>query len=83
MKNIETKFANNNSAAQAMYLRAMIHNSNGQNFDPLTNKDNQFELRRAKEICEEAIKKISAFGRCSQLSKSIIPDPSTFTSIGN
>ncbi|MEO6718969.1 MAG: alpha-2-macroglobulin family protein [Ferruginibacter sp.] len=60
LKNIETKYTNNPGAAQAMYLRALIYNNKGQSFDPLTNKDDQYEIKRAKETCEEAVKKYPA-----------------------
>jgi len=55
LKNIEDKFRNNEASAQAMYLRAKIYYEKGQDFDPFTKTDNQYEIKRAKELCEAAI----------------------------
>jgi len=57
LKNIETKYASNAAAAQAMYLRAGIYFKNGQDYDPFTKTDNQYEIKRAKELCEAAVSK--------------------------
>ena len=57
LKNIEENFANNEAAAQAMYLRAKIYYDKGQDFEPFTKTDNQYEIKRAKELLEAAIKK--------------------------
>jgi len=53
--NIETSFNNNPAVAQAMYLRAQLYYEQGTNFERLTNSENQYEIKRAKEICELAI----------------------------
>ena len=57
LKNIETNYAGNEGVALAMYLRALIYHQKGQQYSPLTNKDDQYEIKRAKDICDEAIKK--------------------------
>ncbi|MEP7143296.1 MAG: alpha-2-macroglobulin family protein [Ferruginibacter sp.] len=57
LKNIEEKYAGNPGIAQAMYLRAGIYYGKGQDFLPFTKTDNQYEIKRAKEICDEVIKK--------------------------
>ena len=57
LKNIEDNFSTNEAAAQAMYLRAKIYYDKGQDFEPLTKTDNQYEIKRAKELCELAVKK--------------------------
>jgi uncharacterized protein (UPF0335 family) len=57
LKNIEEKYASNPAAAQAMYLRAQIYQTKGNDFDPLSNTENQYELKRAKALCEEAMAK--------------------------
>ncbi len=57
LKNIETTFKNNPWAAQAIFLRAQLHYINGQRYDPINKKDPQFEIKKAKELCEDAIDK--------------------------
>jgi uncharacterized protein YfaS (alpha-2-macroglobulin family) len=57
LKNIEEQFRNYEASAQAMYLRAKIYYDKGQDFDPFTKTDNQYEIKRAKELLEAAIKK--------------------------
>ena len=57
LKNIEAEYPSSEAAAQAMYLRATIYHTKGQDFDPFTKTDNQYEIKRAKELCEAAIKK--------------------------
>jgi hypothetical protein len=39
-----------------MYLRAKIYYDKGQDFQPYTKTVNQYEIKRAKEICDEVIK---------------------------
>ena len=46
----------NPGIAQAMDLRAMIYFNKGQDLQPFTKTDNQYEIKRAKEICDEVIK---------------------------
>jgi hypothetical protein len=60
LKNIEAKYADNATAAQAMYLRAQIYFSKGQLYDPFTATSNQYEIKKAKELCEQAIAKFPA-----------------------
>ncbi len=57
LKNIEEKYATNEYAAQAMYLRAKIYYDKGEQYEPYTKTANQYELKRAKELCETAVKK--------------------------
>ncbi len=57
LKNIEEKYPSYEASAQAMYLRAKIYYDKGQSFDPFTKTDNQYEIKRAKELLEAAIKK--------------------------
>jgi uncharacterized protein YfaS (alpha-2-macroglobulin family) len=57
LKDIETRFANNPLSAQAAYLRADIYFNRGQQFDAITKPANQFEIKKAKELCEATIKK--------------------------
>ncbi|MES2847823.1 MAG: alpha-2-macroglobulin family protein, partial [Bacteroidota bacterium] len=57
LKNIEEKFSSNEASAQAMYLRAKIYYDKGQDFEPFSKTDNQYEIKRAKELLEAAIKK--------------------------
>ena len=55
--NIENEYSSNKSAAQAMYLRALEYVNRGGSYKPLTSKENQFEISKAKELCELAINK--------------------------
>ncbi len=55
LMNIENSFNKNPTAAQAMYLRAQLYYTHGQNFDPVTNKEVQYDIKRAKELCEQVI----------------------------
>ncbi len=57
LKNIEDKYSTNPAAAQAMYLRAQIYNERGQQFEPLTKTADQYEIKRARELCEAAYQK--------------------------
>ncbi len=57
LKDIETRFAAIPSSAQAGYLRAKIYYTRGQQFDANSKTENQYELKRAKELCEAVIKK--------------------------
>ena len=57
LKNIEEKYPANPASAQAMYLRAQLYNERGQQFEPLTKTANQYEIKRAKALCELAVKK--------------------------
>ena len=57
LKNIEEKYSNNSASAQAMYLRAQLYNERGQSFEPLTKTADQYEIKKAKELAELAVKK--------------------------
>jgi TonB-dependent SusC/RagA subfamily outer membrane receptor len=50
--NIETKYGNSPASAQATYLRAQMLVESGSTYNPLTRKENQFDLVKAKQICE-------------------------------
>jgi hypothetical protein len=52
LKNIEDTYAASPASAQAGYLRAQIYFQRGQGYNPLGKTDNQFEIKRAKELCE-------------------------------
>lgn len=54
LKTIEERYPANPSIAEAMYLRAMLYNENGAGYNPFTNKTNQFEIKRAKELADKA-----------------------------
>lgn len=55
LKTIEANNSKSPVAAQAMYLRAVLYSEKGNDFDPFNNKKNQYEKKRAKELCELAI----------------------------
>lgn len=57
LENIEEAFSNYEAAAQAMYLRAKLYYDKGQDFEPFAKTANQYEIKRAKELLEAAIKK--------------------------
>ena len=57
LKNIEEKYPANPASAQAMYLRAQLYNERGQQFEPLTKTADQYEIKKAKELTELAVKK--------------------------
>ncbi len=57
LKNIEDRTAGLPGVAQAMYLRANIYADKGQAYEPFTKTDYQYEIKRAKDICEQVIKK--------------------------
>jgi uncharacterized protein YfaS (alpha-2-macroglobulin family) len=55
--NIETKYGSSPTSAQASYLRAQILLQNGGEYNPLNNTGNQFDIVKAKQICEAAYAK--------------------------
>jgi hypothetical protein len=57
LNNLETQYQGNPGIAQAMYLRANSYFEKGQEYKPFTHTNNQYEIKRAKEICEAAILK--------------------------
>ncbi len=57
LKSIEEKYTDNPAAAQAGFLRAQIYNTRGQQFEHNTKTENQYEIKRAKELCETITKK--------------------------
>ncbi|MFZ1529317.1 MAG: alpha-2-macroglobulin family protein [Ferruginibacter sp.] len=57
LKEMETRYAGNALVAQAMYLRAVNWRARGTQYNPFTGKENQFYIKKAKEICDEAIAK--------------------------
>ncbi|MEY2917018.1 MAG: hypothetical protein RIS73_732, partial [Bacteroidota bacterium] len=59
LKNIEDKYADNAATAQASYLRAKIYYTRGQEFEANTKTENQYEIKRAKELCETIAKKFA------------------------
>ncbi|MEO8771979.1 MAG: MG2 domain-containing protein, partial [Ferruginibacter sp.] len=57
LSNIETSYAGNPLTAQAGYLRARLYYENGKMYNPLSQKESQFDIKKAKELCEETIAK--------------------------
>ncbi len=49
---IEQKFPANPAIAQAMFLRGSIYYNRGQEFKPFIKTENQYEIKRAKELFE-------------------------------
>ena len=48
-------YSKNEITGQAMYLRAQIYYARGLNYNALLKTDNQYEIKRAKELCETAV----------------------------
>ncbi|MBC7874349.1 MAG: alpha-2-macroglobulin, partial [Ferruginibacter sp.] len=74
LKSIEEKYAGNPGVAQSMYLRAMIYYNKGQDYQPNTKTENQYEIKRAKEVLDEVTRKfpkseggINSYNLLSQL----------------
>ncbi|MEO6671064.1 MAG: alpha-2-macroglobulin family protein [Ferruginibacter sp.] len=57
LKNIESTYSSSPWAAQAIFLMAQMHYMRGQQYDPFTKKAPQFEIKTAKELCEDAIRR--------------------------
>lgn len=57
LQNIETKYSNSPASAQASYLHALIYSSRGYSYDAVTKPAPQFDLVKAKQICEAAYAK--------------------------
>jgi len=57
LKDIEDRYSNDEAVTQAMYLRARIYYNRGLEYDPFNKTANQYEIRRAKELLEAAVKK--------------------------
>lgn len=49
---LESDYPDNAYAAEAMYLRANIYFNKGKQYNAGSNTDNQYEIKRAKELCE-------------------------------
>ena len=54
---LTAKYAADSAAAQASYLLALMYNAKGEQYNPFSKKDVQYEKKRAKEICESIIAK--------------------------
>lgn len=53
LRNIEEKYATNPASAQAMYLRAAVYYNKGiQHRDENSDNPHQYEIKRAKELCD-------------------------------
>ena len=57
LRNIEATYSNNAATAQAMYLRAQSYAVQGQKYDPFSKKEYQYDIKKAKEVCDLAISK--------------------------
>jgi len=52
LRNVEDRYPFNPMIAQAMYLRAQMYYTRGSGYDPFTKKENQYEIKRAKELAD-------------------------------
>lgn len=57
LKQMEETYSSNEASAQAMYLRAKIYYARGQQFEADGKTTHQYEIKRAKELCEKAVAK--------------------------
>ncbi|MCP9751857.1 alpha-2-macroglobulin family protein [Ferruginibacter sp. HRS2-29] len=57
LRQIETQYSSSPWAAEAMYLRAGIYLANGNEYNRLTQPGKQFDIKKAKELCDEIISK--------------------------
>ena len=58
LKNIEEKYATNPASAQAMFLRASVYyNKGNEHIEESDNNPYQYEIKRAKELCDIAFTK--------------------------
>ena len=55
LRSMEKSLDRNPLAAEAMYLRASLYATKGKNYNPHNNNSPQFELNRARELCESAV----------------------------
>lgn len=55
LKQLVANYPNNPHAAQASYLLAAFYYERGLEFDPLGKSDNQYEIKRAKELCDKTV----------------------------
>ncbi len=55
LKTIEKAYMKNAAAAQAMFLRAQLYYTHGMEYDPILQKEPQYEIKRAKELCDSVI----------------------------
>jgi uncharacterized protein YfaS (alpha-2-macroglobulin family) len=81
LQNIETKYSSSPASAQAFYLHALIYSERGNTYDPATKPAPQFDLVKAKRICEEAYAKFPKSEgsiNCKNLSNGIEQPSLTF-----
>lgn len=57
LKDIETKYPGSPAVAQAMFLRASLYYSKGQNYQAITKPENQYEIKKAKELLDLTVRK--------------------------
>ncbi|MBL0145459.1 MAG: hypothetical protein IPP48_06550 [Chitinophagaceae bacterium] len=57
LKSIEDKYPTNPITARAMFARAQIYYNRGQQYQPLGNTENQYEIKRSKELLDATIAK--------------------------
>ncbi len=57
LKTIETNYSNHPLAATAMFMRAQLYSASGQAYDAFTKPGVQFDIKKAKDLCDEIIRK--------------------------
>ena len=60
LKHIEEKYPSHPAVAQAMFLRASIYLARGRKYNPFTSPDNQYEIKKARELFENIVARFPA-----------------------
>ena len=84
---LEKKYAGNAIISQAMYLRAQLYFNRGQSYVPFTATTHQYEIKRAKELCDSASslypESIGAINAQNLSKQILLPSVSMVTEIVN
>jgi TonB-dependent SusC/RagA subfamily outer membrane receptor len=57
LKNIEDRYPTNAQSSRAMFARAQLYYNRGSRYKPIDNEENQYEIKRAKELLDATIAK--------------------------
>lgn len=74
LMDIENRYENNPVSAQASYLRAKIYYDRGDEYEPFTKTENQYDKKKARQVCERVIARFPTSEgaiNCSNLLKKI------------
>ena len=82
LEDIETAYSNNPVSTEAVYQHASMLKTNGDSYNPFTSKDHQFDLVKAKALCDAAYAKFPKSNggiKCKNLSTQIKTPTLEFT----